>query len=92
MDTYSFKYILPEAAKKKDKNKDKESKKAKSDDYEAFKEAVRDTKTTWLAKLPADAKETKVNFELLSYFLKESSQFDELSSNIFLTRMKCFVW
>jgi hypothetical protein len=58
VDTYSFKYILTEAAKKKDKGK--ESKKNKADDGEAYKEAIRDTKISWLAKLPADSKEAKV--------------------------------
>ena len=47
-DVYTFKYILPDAGKKKDKSKDKEKKKEDSD---AFKEALRDCKITWLAKL-----------------------------------------
>ena len=60
VDTYSFKYILPETAKKKDKGKEKEGKKSKGDDGEAYKEAIRDTKISWLAKLPAESKEAKV--------------------------------
>jgi len=61
VDVYPFKYILPEAAKKKDKGKEKDGKgKDKGEDNQtAFKEAVRDTKITWLAKLPAGAQETK---------------------------------
>ena len=58
---YSFKYILPEPVRKKDK-KDKDGKKGKTDDYEAYKEAVKDTKIAWLSKLPADSTETKVEF------------------------------
>jgi len=58
-DVYVFKYMLPEIAKKKDKAKDKESKKGKTEDYDAYMEAVRDTKISWLAKLPADAKESQ---------------------------------
>jgi len=49
VDVYPFKYILPDAGKKKDKSgKDKDKKK---DDAEAYKEALRDCKITWLAKL-----------------------------------------
>lgn len=63
VDTYSFKYILPEAVKKKDKGKEKEkeSKKGKGEDAEAYKEAIRDAKISWLAKLPADSKEAQVD-------------------------------
>jgi tripeptidyl-peptidase-2 len=59
VDIYSFKYILPELIKKKDKSKEKETKKTKTDDLEAYNEAVRDTKISWLAKLPANNQETK---------------------------------
>ena len=49
VDVYPFKYILPDAGKKKDKGgKDKDKKK---EDAEAYKEALRDCKITWLAKL-----------------------------------------
>jgi len=58
-DSYTLKYILPEVAKKKDKGKEKESKKAKGEDGEAFREALRETRISWLAKLPADSKEAK---------------------------------
>lgn len=57
---YDFKYILPEPVKKKDKGKD--AKKVKTDDADAFKEALKDTKIAWLAKLPADAAATKVAY------------------------------
>jgi hypothetical protein len=60
VNAFSFKYILPEAAKKKDKGKEKESKKGKGEDGEAYREAIRDTRIAWLAKLPADSKEAKV--------------------------------
>jgi tripeptidyl-peptidase-2 len=59
VDVYTFKYILPELPKKKDKNKDKEAKKTKTDDFEAYEESVRDTKISWLAKLPANQQQTK---------------------------------
>jgi len=59
VDVYPFKYILPELSKKKDKNKEKEAKKTKTDDFEAYTEAVRDTKISWLSKLPANNQETK---------------------------------
>lgn len=58
-DIYQFKYILPEPVKKKDKGKEKDGKKVKVDDYEGFKEAVKDTKIIWLSKLPADNSQTK---------------------------------
>jgi len=58
-DVYTFKYMLPEAPKKKDKSKERESKKSKTDELKAFNEAVRETKVTWLAKLPAQTKEAK---------------------------------
>ena len=49
VDVYNFKYILPDAGKKKDKSsKDKDKKK---EDEEAFKEALRECKITWLSKL-----------------------------------------
>ena len=48
VDVYPFKYILPDAGKKKDKSKDKDKKK---DDAEAYKEALRDCKISWLSKL-----------------------------------------
>ena len=48
VDVYPFKYILPDAGKKKDKSKDKDKKK---EDAEAFKEALRDCKISWLSKL-----------------------------------------
>jgi hypothetical protein len=60
VNAFSFKYILLEAAKKKDKGKEKESKKGKGEDGEAYREAIRDTRIAWLAKLPADSKEAKV--------------------------------
>jgi len=48
-DVYTFKYILPEGGKKKDKsNKDKDKKK---EDLAAYEEAVRDCKISWLSKL-----------------------------------------
>ena len=64
-DSYVFKYVLPESAKKKDKGKEKDGKKGKSDDFDAFSEAVKDTKILWLSKLPADAKETQVRARIL---------------------------
>ena len=48
VDVYPFKYILPDAGKKKDKSKDKDKKK---EDIEAYKEALRDCKISWLSKL-----------------------------------------
>jgi hypothetical protein len=75
VDTYSFKYILPEAAKKKDKGKES-NKKNKGDDGEAFKEAIRDTKISWLAKLPADSKEAKViTIKILKFSVAEPHHF-----------------
>jgi len=56
VDVYSFKYILPDASKKKDKAKDKEIKK-KAEDLAAFEEAIRDCKISWLAKLGYKSKE-----------------------------------
>ena len=59
-DVYQIKYILPEPMKKKDKSKD--GKKAKTDDYESYKDSIKDSKIAWLSKLPADSIQTKVNF------------------------------
>ena len=59
-DVYQMKYILPEPMKKKDKSKD--GKKAKTDDYESYKDSIKDSKIAWLSKLPADNIQTKVNF------------------------------
>jgi len=54
-DVYTFKYILPEGGKKKDKSgKDKEKKK---EDYAAYEEAIRDCKINWLSKLGYQSKE-----------------------------------
>jgi len=54
-DVYSFKYILPEGGKKKDKGgKDKDKKK---EDGAAYEEAIRDCKIGWLAKLGYMTKE-----------------------------------
>jgi len=58
-DIYNFKYILPEAPKKKDKSKERESKKNKTEDAVAFKEALREVKTTWITKLPPQSKDGK---------------------------------
>merc|ERR1712106_888794 len=56
-DVYSFKYILPEGGKKKDKGgKDKEKKK---EDAAAYEEAIRDCKISWLAKLGFQTKEAQ---------------------------------
>lgn len=55
-DTYTFKYILPEGSKKKDKTKDKDAKK-KPEDLAAYEEAIRDCKITWLTKLSYKSKE-----------------------------------
>ena len=57
-DIYQIKYILPEPVKKKDKGK--EVKKGKTEDYDSFKESVKDTKIAWLSKLPSDNSQTKV--------------------------------
>merc|ERR1711936_1020188 len=54
-DVYTFKYIIPEGGKKKDKGgKDKEKKK---EDAAAYEEAVRDCKISWLSKLGYQSKE-----------------------------------
>ena len=54
-DVYQFKYILPEAVKKKDKaGKEKEKKK---EDVAAYEEAIRDCKINWLSKLSYESKE-----------------------------------
>jgi len=56
-DVYSFKYILPEGGKKKDKGgKEKEKKK---EDAAAYEEAIRDCKISWLAKLGFQTKEAQ---------------------------------
>merc|ERR1712106_1179547 len=56
-DVYSFKYILPEGGKKKDKGgKEKEKKK---EDNAAYEEAIRDCKISWLAKLGFQTKEAQ---------------------------------
>ena len=60
MDVYDFKYILPESVKKKDKAKEKEAKKEKAENFDSFKDALKDTKIAWLAKLPSDVKSTQV--------------------------------
>jgi len=65
IDVYTIKYILPEISKKKDKNKEKDSKKNKTDDFEAYCEAVKDTKISWLAKLPANDQETQELYKTL---------------------------
>ena len=56
VDVYPFKYILPEASKKKDKAKEKEAKK-KVEDEAAYSEALRECKISWLAKLGHRTKE-----------------------------------
>ena len=54
-DVYQFKYILPEAVKKKDKSgKEKEKKK---EDVNGYEEGLRDCKISWLAKLNYESKE-----------------------------------
>jgi len=54
-DVYTFKYILPEGGKKKDKSgKEKEKKK---EDVNAFSEALKECKINWLAKLGYQTKE-----------------------------------
>merc|ERR1719397_801330 len=54
---YTFKYILPEGGKKKDKsNKDKDKKK---EDLAAYEEAVRDCKISWLSKLSYQSPEAE---------------------------------
>ena len=56
-DVYQFKYILPEAVKKKDKGgKDKEKKK---EDVAGYEEALRDCKISWLSKLSYESKEAE---------------------------------
>jgi tripeptidyl-peptidase-2 len=55
-DVYTFKYMLPDGGKKKDKGKDKEKEK-KKDDMAAYEEAIRDCKVSWLAKLGYQTKE-----------------------------------
>jgi len=59
VDVYDFKYILPESVKKKDKAKEKEAKKEKAENFDSFKDALKDTKIAWLAKLPSDVKSTQ---------------------------------
>jgi len=48
-DVYTFKYILPEGGKKKDKGKEKEKK--KEEGVAGYEEAIRDCRISWLAKL-----------------------------------------
>merc|ERR1719249_352402 len=50
-DVYQFKYILPDASKKKDKTKNK------VEDVAAYEEALRECKISWLAKLSYKSKE-----------------------------------
>ena len=57
---FTFQYILPEGPKKKEKGKDRDSKKTKTDDFAAFTEAVRDVKVSWLTKLNPTTKEYEV--------------------------------
>ena len=57
-DVYTFKYILPEGGKKKDKSgKEKEKKK---EDANAFSEALKECKINWLSKLGYQTKEGQV--------------------------------
>lgn len=49
-DTYPFKYVIPEAPKKSSKTSEKE--KSLEEEY---KEAIRDLKVSWVAKLPGKA-------------------------------------
>jgi len=56
-DVYTFKYILPEGGKKKDKSKDKEKEKKKEEGLAGYEEAIRDCKISWLAKLGYQTKE-----------------------------------
>ncbi|GLH08749.1 Tripeptidyl-peptidase 2 [Gryllus bimaculatus] len=62
VDTYPFKYVIPEPPKRT--NKSPESKDKEKTKWDEYNEAVRDLKTSWLAKLEAGDQATALYEEL----------------------------
>ncbi|KAJ4440491.1 hypothetical protein ANN_08632 [Periplaneta americana] len=64
VDVYPFKYVLPEAPKKSCNTKASDSKDKEKTKWDEYTEALRDLKTTWLAKLEPGEQATSLYEEL----------------------------